>query len=75
MRSVCEWSEAIPPPQPPQSSVTTCSADSYTSTTSPPRHETQYLHPTAYNEDDPPAGLPTSPLAPRPDATGFRWAA
>jgi hypothetical protein len=30
--------------------------------------------PSAYNEDDPPAGLPTSPLAPRPDATGFRWA-
>jgi L-alanine-DL-glutamate epimerase-like enolase superfamily enzyme len=31
--------------------------------------------PSAYNEDDPPAGLPASPLAPRPEATGFRWAA
>ena len=30
--------------------------------------------PSAYNEDDPPGGLPESPLAPRPDATGFRWA-
>jgi hypothetical protein len=29
----------------------------------------------AYNEDDPPGGLPGSPLAPRPEATGFRWAA
>ena len=31
--------------------------------------------PSAYNEDDPPGGLPESPLAPRPAATGFRWAA
>ena len=31
--------------------------------------------PSAYNEDDPPGGLPASPLAPRPDAVGFRWAA
>jgi hypothetical protein len=31
--------------------------------------------PSAYNEDDPPGGLPTSPLAPRPETTGFRWAA
>jgi hypothetical protein len=31
--------------------------------------------PSAYNEDDPPGGLPTSPLPPRPAATGFRWAA
>jgi hypothetical protein len=31
--------------------------------------------PSAYNEDDPPGGLPASPLAPRPDATGLRWAA
>src|SRR5215207_3802403 len=31
--------------------------------------------PSAYNEDDPPDGLPASPLAPRPEATGFRWAA
>jgi hypothetical protein len=31
--------------------------------------------PSAYNEDDPPGGLPASPLAPRPEASGFRWAA
>ena len=31
--------------------------------------------PSACNEDDPPGGLPASPLAPRPEATGFRWAA
>src|SRR3954464_5948844 len=31
--------------------------------------------PSAYNEDDPPGALPASPLAPRPAATGFRWAA
>jgi hypothetical protein len=31
--------------------------------------------PSAYNEDDPPGGLPASPLAPRPETTGFRWAA
>jgi hypothetical protein len=31
--------------------------------------------PSAYNEDDPASGLPASPLAPRPEATGFRWAA
>jgi len=30
--------------------------------------------PSAYNEDDPPGGLPPSPLEPRPEATGFRWA-
>jgi hypothetical protein len=30
--------------------------------------------PSAYNEDDPPRSLPASPLAPRPEATGFRWA-
>ena len=30
--------------------------------------------PSAYNEDDPPGGLPPSPLAPRPATTGFRWA-
>ena len=29
--------------------------------------------PGAYNEDDPAGDLPTSPLTPRPDATGFRW--
>jgi L-alanine-DL-glutamate epimerase-like enolase superfamily enzyme len=31
--------------------------------------------PSAYNEDDPPGDLPASPLEPRPEATGFRWAA
>ena len=31
--------------------------------------------PSAYNEDDPPGGLPASPLSPRLEATGFRWAA
>jgi hypothetical protein len=31
--------------------------------------------PSAYNEDDPPGALPPSPLTPRPEATGFRWAA
>ena len=30
--------------------------------------------PSAYNEDDPTSELPASPLPPRPDATGFRWA-
>jgi hypothetical protein len=30
--------------------------------------------PSAYNLDDPPDALPTSPLPPRPEATGFRWA-
>ena len=29
--------------------------------------------PSAYNEDDPTGELPASPLAPRPDAIGFRW--
>jgi L-alanine-DL-glutamate epimerase-like enolase superfamily enzyme len=31
--------------------------------------------PSAYNEDDPPGDLPTSPLTPRPEAAGFRWTA
>jgi hypothetical protein len=31
--------------------------------------------PSAYNEADPKGHLPASPLAPRPEATGFRWAA
>ena len=31
--------------------------------------------PSAYNQDDPASDLPPSPLAPRPEATGFRWAA
>jgi L-alanine-DL-glutamate epimerase-like enolase superfamily enzyme len=30
--------------------------------------------PSAYNEDDPTSELPASPLAPRPDSVGFRWA-
>src|SRR5919107_6047603 len=30
--------------------------------------------PSAYNEDDPSCGLPGSPLPPRPEVTGFRWA-
>jgi len=30
--------------------------------------------PSAYNEDDPEGDLPASPLAPRPEASGFRWA-
>lgn len=29
--------------------------------------------PGGFNDPDPPPGLPTSPLAPRPAATGFRW--
>jgi hypothetical protein len=29
--------------------------------------------PSAYNQDDPTGELPASPLAPRPDAVGFRW--
>ena len=32
------------------------------------------LAPAAFNVDDPPPGLPTSPLKPRPDPVGFRWA-
>ena len=31
------------------------------------------LAPVGYNEEHPPAGLPSSPLAPAPSATGFRW--
>jgi hypothetical protein len=31
------------------------------------------LAPSGYNVDDPPPGLPDSPLPPTPDATGFRW--
>ena len=30
--------------------------------------------PSAYNEEDPTGDLPVSPLPPRPEATGFRWA-
>ena len=29
--------------------------------------------PSAFNQDDPEGELPASPLAPRPDAVGFRW--
>jgi hypothetical protein len=31
------------------------------------------LAPTAFNQNSPPAGLPTSPLEPVPSPTGFRW--
>jgi hypothetical protein len=31
------------------------------------------LAPVGYNENDPPAGLPDSPLAPEPADIGFRW--
>ncbi len=31
------------------------------------------LAPSDYNQNDPPAGLPSSPLPPVPDAIGFRW--
>ena len=32
------------------------------------------LAPSGYNTDDPPPGLPASPLPPTPSDTGFRWA-
>jgi hypothetical protein len=31
------------------------------------------LAPSGYNVDDPPPGLPSSPLPPAPEAIGFRW--
>jgi hypothetical protein len=31
------------------------------------------LAPSGYNAEDPPPGLPDSPLQPTPDAVGFRW--
>jgi len=31
------------------------------------------LAPVGYNQDDPPEGLPSSPLDPAPASTGFRW--
>jgi L-alanine-DL-glutamate epimerase-like enolase superfamily enzyme len=31
------------------------------------------LAPVGFNQNDPPPGLATSPLAPAPDAVGFRW--
>ena len=33
------------------------------------------LAPVGHNQNDPPAGLPVSPLAPAPSAVGFRWEA
>jgi L-alanine-DL-glutamate epimerase-like enolase superfamily enzyme len=33
------------------------------------------LAPVGYNENDPPSGLPSSPLQPRPNETGFSWEA
>jgi L-alanine-DL-glutamate epimerase-like enolase superfamily enzyme len=33
------------------------------------------LAPVGYNENDPPPGLPSSPLMPRPNDLGFRWEA
>ncbi len=33
------------------------------------------IAPSAYNENDPPPGLPSSPLAARPSDIGFRWEA
>jgi hypothetical protein len=32
------------------------------------------VSPTGFHADDPPAGLPTSPLAPSPANSGLRWA-
>ena len=37
-------------------------------------NEPNDVAPSAYNQDDPPGDMPASPLAPRPEATGFRWA-
>ena len=31
------------------------------------------LAPSGFNQDDPPPGLPVSPLDPAPSAVGFRW--
>ncbi len=33
------------------------------------------IAPAAYNENDPPPGLPPSPLTPHPSDIGFRWEA
>ena len=32
------------------------------------------VSPSGFHVDDPPPGLPTSPMEPRPSATGLRWA-
>jgi hypothetical protein len=36
-------------------------------------HTPNDLAPAPFNQDDPPAGLPASPLPPTPDVVGFRW--
>jgi hypothetical protein len=36
-------------------------------------HTPNDLAPAPFNQDDPPAGLPASPLPPLPDVVGFRW--
>ena len=36
-------------------------------------HTPNDLAPVGYNETEPGPGLPSSPLAPAPDALGFRW--
>jgi len=36
-------------------------------------HTPNDLAPASFNQNDPPAGLPASPLPPAPDAVGFRW--
>ena len=36
-------------------------------------HTPNDVAPVGFHDPDPPAGLPTSPLEPRPEPTGFRW--
>ena len=36
-------------------------------------HTPNDVSPSGFHADDPPAGLPTSPVPPRPSATGMRW--
>jgi hypothetical protein len=38
-------------------------------------HTPNDVSPSGFHVDDPPAGLPTSPVPPRPSATGMRWSA
>jgi hypothetical protein len=38
-------------------------------------HTPNDVSPSGFHADDPPAGLPTSPIQPRPSATGMRWSA